>query len=146
MKQKTVLLIISTICSDPAKKDITKFAVKEKWKKDITFIQGLSLNNEISCILREYMSQKNKMNLRWNLILLLVFVLVKVFVLSLVTAKKLLRSVLLWECSTIIKGTKVHEQCHCLAKLLSYPTPTLHGNSWYDVAIWVFSDEKVYSM
>lgn len=80
-----MLLIISTICSDPAKNDITKFAVKEKWKKDITFIQGLSLNNEISCILREYMSQKNKMK---YLILQLMFVLVMIIFLSLVTEKK----------------------------------------------------------
>lgn len=130
-----MLLIISTICSDPAKNDITKFAVKEKWKKDITFIQGLSLNNEISCILREYMSQKNKMK---YLILQLMFVLVMIIFLSLVTEKKkqtpkkrppkkqqknLLISVLLWESSTIIKGTKVHVQCHCLAKLLSILPP-----------------------
>lgn len=85
MKHKTVLLIISTICSDPAKNYITKFAVKEKWKQDITFIQGLSLNNEISCILREYMSQKNKIK---YLILQLMFVLVMVIFLSLVTEKK----------------------------------------------------------
>lgn len=80
-----MLLIISTICSDPAKNYITKFAVKEKWKQDITFIQGLSLNNEISCILRECMSQKNKIK---YLILQLMFVLVMVIFLSLVTEKK----------------------------------------------------------
>lgn len=48
MKHKPVLLTISTICSGHTKKNITKFYVKEKQKKNIKFILILLLNNENS--------------------------------------------------------------------------------------------------
>lgn len=42
MKHRPVLLNISTICSGSAKKEITKFAVKEKQKKNIYIYLGTS--------------------------------------------------------------------------------------------------------
>lgn len=46
MKHKPVPLIISIICSDHAKKGKTKFAVKEKQKKESKFIHGFLLKRE----------------------------------------------------------------------------------------------------